>query len=332
VYNPYKRSDKKKEQGIREGHSWEENFPFYSLNTIKRAFNKLEGLGILLSGEFNKLDGDRTKWYTIDYAKLEELLPYNSPPLSEGDTPSTQNESVGEPIPHPSTQIEPVGEPNKGRSLPVSTKTLATKSQPSVDPSEKEKEVNGLPSTKGLKLVLSREGINREYQPDAYTFVGLVADTLHASNTGPVLFPEDVYSDIVTFVFNEQIRRYTDQESFGKNVVPMLTRYLQKRWFQFQGQAYLVYGYYSWIFHKVFNVGDRTHKHHAVRELYGNLAQLIDEGIDIQGYFNWLHEITLRKGIAVNSMSFALKDGWVQAYRDRNAPADIASMNRMLEI
>lgn len=53
----------------------ENNFDFWSLDTVKRAFTKLEKLGILLVGNFNQDRRDRTKWYTIDYDKLEESIP-----------------------------------------------------------------------------------------------------------------------------------------------------------------------------------------------------------------------------------------------------------------
>lgn len=52
----------------------EKNFEFWSLDTVKRTFTKLENKGMLLVGNFNKDRRDRTKWYTIDYNKLEELF------------------------------------------------------------------------------------------------------------------------------------------------------------------------------------------------------------------------------------------------------------------
>lgn len=51
------------------------NFDFWSLDTVKRAFTRLEKLGILMVGNFNQDRRDRTKWYTINYDKLEESIP-----------------------------------------------------------------------------------------------------------------------------------------------------------------------------------------------------------------------------------------------------------------
>ncbi|RNC98256.1 hypothetical protein [Lysinibacillus halotolerans] len=66
---------------IRDGHAWvyksmdewAEQFPFYSKRTVQRIIAELEGKEILVVGNFNKLKFDRTKWYRIDYEKLEKL-------------------------------------------------------------------------------------------------------------------------------------------------------------------------------------------------------------------------------------------------------------------
>ncbi len=52
---------------------WEEEFEWLSYNTIRNKIKKLEQLGLLISNNFNKLNIDRTKWYSIDYKKLLEL-------------------------------------------------------------------------------------------------------------------------------------------------------------------------------------------------------------------------------------------------------------------
>lgn len=52
---------------------WHEQFPFLSYDTVKRAFKKLEDTGLLVSGNYNKSKIDRTKWYSIDENKLDDL-------------------------------------------------------------------------------------------------------------------------------------------------------------------------------------------------------------------------------------------------------------------
>ena len=59
VYNTYK--------------NWNKQFPFWSVSMVKRVFKSLENKGLLLTGTFNKSRMDQTKWYTIDYDKLERM-------------------------------------------------------------------------------------------------------------------------------------------------------------------------------------------------------------------------------------------------------------------
>lgn len=49
------------------------DFPFWSIRTIKRIFKKLEDLGVLVVGNYNRMVLDKTKWYSIDYETLDEL-------------------------------------------------------------------------------------------------------------------------------------------------------------------------------------------------------------------------------------------------------------------
>ncbi|CCI81582.1 hypothetical protein [Lactobacillus hominis] len=51
-----------------------DNFPFWSINTIRRAISKLKKSGIVLTGNFNKAGFDNTRWYSIDETKLNELM------------------------------------------------------------------------------------------------------------------------------------------------------------------------------------------------------------------------------------------------------------------
>ncbi len=62
---------------------WQKQFPFWSVSTIKRTFIKLEKDGWVVSGNYNKLKIDRTKWYRLNYEKLETL---DNPPKCQIDT------------------------------------------------------------------------------------------------------------------------------------------------------------------------------------------------------------------------------------------------------
>lgn len=53
---------------------WQEQFPFWSTQTIARAIKNLEEKKILISSNFNKLKMDKTKWYTIDYTSCQNEI------------------------------------------------------------------------------------------------------------------------------------------------------------------------------------------------------------------------------------------------------------------
>ena len=50
------------------------DFPYWSEKTIQRTFTRLENKGVVVSANYNKLAIDKTKWYTIDTEKLQELV------------------------------------------------------------------------------------------------------------------------------------------------------------------------------------------------------------------------------------------------------------------
>ncbi|MFZ7942778.1 hypothetical protein [Neobacillus sp. 19] len=97
IYNTYK--------------DWQKQLPFWSESTIKRTIRSLEAQGYLLSGNFNQLKIDKTKWYTIDYERLEALEPTESE-LSFAQTESSsssactmEDTSLNQAIPESTTEI-----------------------------------------------------------------------------------------------------------------------------------------------------------------------------------------------------------------------------------
>lgn len=92
-----------KSANVIDGHSWvyntysqwQEQFPFWSDKTIRRAIGTLESKGLVVStSEYNKMGIDKTKWYRIDYDKLNLV----SSPSGQNDQSSWSN------CPHPSGQ------------------------------------------------------------------------------------------------------------------------------------------------------------------------------------------------------------------------------------
>lgn len=70
---------------------WQEQISFFCESTIRRLIKKLEGLGIIISGNFNKSKKDNTKWYTIDYEVLNKLSEqvYGTNAKGDSDTDDT---------------------------------------------------------------------------------------------------------------------------------------------------------------------------------------------------------------------------------------------------
>lgn len=54
--------------------NWVKQFPFWSERTVKRTFSSLEKQDLLFVGNYNKAGFDKTKWYSINYKTLTELV------------------------------------------------------------------------------------------------------------------------------------------------------------------------------------------------------------------------------------------------------------------
>lgn len=77
--------DRNKElnKNYRDGYYWcyssykrwvEVDFPYWSIDTVKRLFTSLEKDGIFVSSNYNKMSIDRTKWYRIDCERLQQII------------------------------------------------------------------------------------------------------------------------------------------------------------------------------------------------------------------------------------------------------------------
>ena len=76
------RINQRADKNFREGYywtyntyeAWREQFPFWSISTVKRIFMELEADGLIVTDTFNRLPIDRTKWYRINYDRLGECV------------------------------------------------------------------------------------------------------------------------------------------------------------------------------------------------------------------------------------------------------------------
>lgn len=70
---------------------WQKHFPFWSVMTIKRAVYSLEKQNLLYVGNYNKAKFDKTKWYSINYEKLEGM----KRPSYQNDTTNVSKRNDG---------------------------------------------------------------------------------------------------------------------------------------------------------------------------------------------------------------------------------------------
>ncbi|MDQ0221345.1 replication protein [Peribacillus cavernae] len=101
VYNTYK--------------DWNKQLPFWSESTIKRTIMALEDLGYLISANFNRSKMDKTKWYTIDYEKLE---------LMDGEEPEESCPGQPEPSAVSESDLEDF---SKSQAIPEITTEITSK-------------------------------------------------------------------------------------------------------------------------------------------------------------------------------------------------------------
>lgn len=85
---------------------WQEQFPFWSLSTLRRIITKLEKANLIIIGNYNKLKIDNTKWYRINYSQLECM---SRPPVQNEQTECsewTEEEvNLNRPLPEITSEI-----------------------------------------------------------------------------------------------------------------------------------------------------------------------------------------------------------------------------------
>ena len=133
-----------KNEGFQDGgHKWvyntyeqwqEDNFPFWSVVTVKRLFLKLEKRGLVISKQFAKARYDRQKYYRIDYEKLESLnVPDSNHRTGQVDPAENEPDTNSS---HRTYQIDTIGE---AKLIPSLTETTTeTTNNGAEAPSEKE--------------------------------------------------------------------------------------------------------------------------------------------------------------------------------------------------
>lgn len=135
-------------RNFRDGKYWtynsmknwhENNFRFWSIDTVKRTFTSLERKGLLISGTYNKAKFDQTKWYSINYKALDALESAISPIGAKCPNPESQdaiinNGRMHQPIPETYTETyicnHPISSPLVKDQGEIETEKIRTESTP----------------------------------------------------------------------------------------------------------------------------------------------------------------------------------------------------------
>ena len=113
------------------------DFRFWSFETVKRTLARLVSQGLVISGNYNKMKLDQTKWYAIDYATVDEMVcknsfvanapkPDNSPsgqidPLHKSKPTQSNSAHCSAPLGQ-NDPMQPVSLPHSNSALFLSTK------------------------------------------------------------------------------------------------------------------------------------------------------------------------------------------------------------------
>lgn len=110
-----------KSANIRDGYKWVYNsvrewhqqFPWLSEKTVQRYLKDLERKGLLITGIYNKVGFDRTKWYRINYKGLYKLE----------ESTDLANSPIGTHSPH----LKGTHSPNQYHRLPETNNNMSSK-------------------------------------------------------------------------------------------------------------------------------------------------------------------------------------------------------------
>jgi hypothetical protein len=134
----------------------EKNFPFWSYDTVKRIFKELEKLGLLITDNFNEQKRDRTKWYSIDYEKLDQLME------AKNNQRSKSPNALGQDAPMSLGQNAPMDQGNLPQPLPEINTEITT-----------EKKIN-----------MQIENLRQRYAQDALTIIDEYFEILRFTRRG----------------------------------------------------------------------------------------------------------------------------------------------------
>ncbi len=111
------RINQRADKNFREGYywtfntyeAWREQFPFWSISTLKRIFLELEDEDLIVTSNYNRLAIDRTKWYRVNYEVLAQSVKLiqsaSGNGTLDGSKPKAGRLNLTQPLPEIKTEI-----------------------------------------------------------------------------------------------------------------------------------------------------------------------------------------------------------------------------------
>lgn len=118
-------------------NDWQEEFPFWSAETVKRIFKRLRKRNLVITNNYNKIKRDRTLWYTINYEELEKITSEEYFHEEEDSNLTKCNDAS---CPNEVVQNEPMEEVKLTSPLPEISTEISIQS---INPSRDEDNIDG---------------------------------------------------------------------------------------------------------------------------------------------------------------------------------------------
>lgn len=158
-------------KSLEKWHS--EDFDYLSLSTVRRTLEDLIKKGYLITGEYNKLRSDRTKWYRVNKEKIEEL--YNKiqakKQMLNNANANIQNEQMQE-SKMESSEMFKMDEPLHKNNIRINNMNNISyhSSSNNIIYSESEQVTDERLNDKENKNISSRKKYNRQYFKDSFGY------------------------------------------------------------------------------------------------------------------------------------------------------------------
>lgn len=154
---------------------WQEQFPFWSISTIERIIKNLRQLGLVTTVQLRKSEYNHTNYYTICYAKLDQIADIDSVKMTGSDSVKMTGSSIQENTQETTTRKKSIranaldGFDDFWSAYPVrKAKAAAQKAWSKLTTEQRQKAIDVLPAHKSQQEWLKDNG---QYIPHPATWL-----------------------------------------------------------------------------------------------------------------------------------------------------------------